>query len=218
MPDFQELPNPQGTTQHRGSVNSSRPYLEAVGGSAEAELYCRLQTGDEEALAIIYRKHQAPVYRFALRMTGSEATAEDVVQEVFLGLIRSPGGFDPQRGTLGSYLFGMARNQVFRSLGAWKHLSLDDERDGEGNENEPAAYNLDVLTEMTRREQIELLRQAVLSLPPHYREVVVLCDLDELSYADAAEILGCAIGTVRSRLHRARSLLLERLNRSRCVA
>ncbi|HKG23879.1 MAG TPA: sigma factor-like helix-turn-helix DNA-binding protein, partial [Blastocatellia bacterium] len=69
----------------------------------------------------------------------------------------------------------------------------------------------DPLGDLTRSEAIESVRQAVLALPPHYREVVALCELQEMSYVDAANALGCAVGTVRSRLHRARALLTERL-------
>ena len=69
----------------------------------------------------------------------------------------------------------------------------------------------DPLDELTRSELIEGVRQAVLALPQHYRETVVLCDLHELSYQETAAVLGCAVGTVRSRLHRARALLVERL-------
>src|SRR5438128_9593211 len=69
----------------------------------------------------------------------------------------------------------------------------------------------DTLGDLTRNETIEPVRQAVLALPTSFREVVVLCDLHETSYADAAAALGCAVGTVRSRLHRARGMLLEKL-------
>jgi RNA polymerase sigma-70 factor (ECF subfamily) len=67
------------------------------------------------------------------------------------------------------------------------------------------------LDDLARAETVELVRKAVLSLPAKYREVVVLCELQDVSYVEAAEILGCAIGTVRSRLHRARALLLAKL-------
>ena len=69
--------------------------------------------------------------------------------------------------------------------------------------------------DLTRREGLETLRRAVQALPRRYREVVVLCDLEEVDYADAAVALGCPIGTVRSRLHRARGLLLEKLSPER---
>ena len=90
--------------------------------------------------------------------------------------------------------------------GKWE--SLDDEAAGEDGQ---AAVHPDPLAELTRGERVEMLRRAVIALPVRYREVVVLCDLEELTYAEAADALGCAIGTVRSRLHRARTMLAARL-------
>jgi RNA polymerase sigma-70 factor (ECF subfamily) len=87
-------------------------------------------------------------------------------------------------------------------------LSLfDDEKEYDEN----FVSDVDPLRDLTRDETIKAVQQAVLALPQHYREVVVLCDLHELSYAETAEIVGCAVGTVRSRLHRARGLLIEKL-------
>ena len=74
------------------------------------------------------------------------------------------------------------------------------------------AGTLDPLMELTREERVETLRRAVSTLPPHYREVIALCELQELSYDDAAAAAGCAVGTIRSRLHRARELLLKKLS------
>jgi len=73
----------------------------------------------------------------------------------------------------------------------------------------------DPLDDLTRGETIQSLRDSILALPPHYREVIVLCELHEMSYIEAANVVGCAVGTVRSRLHRARGLLLERLRAAR---
>ena len=181
----------------------------------DAVLLKRMQGGDEEAFVTLYRRFQGPVYRFALRMCGTEATAEDVTQEVFLGLIRGLGNFDPNRGTLGSYLYGAARRQVFRYLGANPHEEpLDDFADGPVvASGAPAVWEA-----LERREMVERIRQALAAIPAHYREAVVLCDLEEMPYLEAASILGCPVGTVRSRLNRARAMLLERLNVERAVA
>ena len=88
---------------------------------------------------------------------------------------------------------------------------MEDNRELLENLRALAADGGDTLAELTRNERIESLRRAVLALPPAYREVVVLCDLHERDYAEAAAALGCAIGTVRSRLHRARALLMEKM-------
>jgi len=178
------------------------------------ELLMRVRTGDEQAFVSLYRRRQGAIYRFAMHMSGSAATAEDVTQEVFLALIREDCGFDPERGTLSAYLFGIARKLVLRQL---ERGRPDVPLDGSGEEMpriDPAAPG-NPLVDLTRKETLEALRKAVLALPRRYREVVVLCDLEELDYADAAVALGCPIGTVRSRLHRARGLLLEKLSPER---
>jgi RNA polymerase sigma-70 factor, ECF subfamily len=178
---------------------------------SDSELLRLMLAGDEEALALLYRRRQAGIYRFALQMSGSKSIAEDVTQEVFLFLMREGQVFDPAKGSLSAFLFGVARNHVLRRLRV-EHLlaPLADESD----EAVPLAHvtsDLCPLEDLTRAETIESVRKAVLSLPSKYREVVVLCELQDISYGETAEILGCAIGTVRSRLHRARALLLAKL-------
>ena len=167
--------------------------------------------GDEEALAQLYRRRQPSVFRFALQMSGSKSIAEDVTQEVFLFLMREGHVFDPSRGALSAFLLGVARNHVLRRLRVEHLLSpLADEHEDDAAVFQPGDDSCP-LDDLTRAETIENVRRAVLSLPPKYREVVVLCELQDVSYVETAEILGCAIGTVRSRLHRARALLLCKL-------
>ena len=178
---------------------------------SDSELLRSMLAGNEEALALLYRRRQGGIYRFALQMSGSRSIAEDVTQEVFLFLMREGHVFDPSRGSLSAFLLGVTRNHVLRRLRV-EHLlaPLGDESD----EDIPllhATADLCPLEDLTRAETIESVRKAVLSLPPKYREVVVLCELQDVSYGETAEILGCAIGTVRSRLHRARALLLAKL-------
>jgi len=181
---------------------------------SDDELLLRLRNGDEQAFTALYRRRQGSIYRFALHMSGSPAAAEDIVQEVFLALLREECGFDPERGTLSGYLFGIARKLVLRNLERGRsNVPLEAETD-EVAPRELAVID-DPLAGLTRHEAIEALRRAVQALPRRYREVVVLCDLEELDYADAAVALGCPIGTVRSRMHRARALLLEKLQQDR---
>jgi RNA polymerase sigma-70 factor, ECF subfamily len=175
------------------------------------ELLRSMLAGDEEALALLYRRRQGSVYRFALQMSGSKPIAEDVTQEVFLFLMRDGRVFDPERGSLNAFLLGVARNHVMRRMRVDQVLTpIGDDGDDDAGLM-LADTDLCPLEDLTRAETIETVRKAVLSLPPKYREVVVLCELQDTSYEEAAEILGCAIGTVRSRLHRARALLLAKL-------
>jgi RNA polymerase sigma-70 factor (ECF subfamily) len=178
------------------------------------ELLGRLRNGEEEAFVALYRRRQGAIYRFATHMSGSASAAEDITQEVFLALLREQCGYDCDRGTLSGYLFGIARKLVLRGLERSRsEVPLESEAD------EVAPQQLavidDPLAGMTKHEATEALRRAVQALPRRYREVVVLCDLEEMDYAEAATVLGCPIGTVRSRMHRARALLLEKLHQDR---
>lgn len=173
-----------------------------------------MEAGDEEAFVALYRRRQAGVYRFALQMCGSVSIAEDVTQEVFMVLIREAGKFDPARGSLPAYLYGIARNHVLRFLERDRaYLPLADE--SSDSEISPAHEKFieqgDLLADLSREQTIERVRQAVSALPAHYREVVLLCELHEMSYAEAAAVMNCAVGTVRSRLHRARAMLIDKL-------
>lgn len=181
---------------------------------SDDDLLIQIHSGDEQAFVSLYRRRQTGIYRFALHMSGSETVAEDITQEVFLTLLRDRFGYDPSRGPLTSYLYGIARKLVLRHLDRGRlDVALDN---GLDESSAPAlAIDDDPLRDLTHREGLEALRRSVLALPRRYREVVVLCDLEEMDYADAASALGCPIGTVRSRLHRARALLLEKLTQER---
>jgi RNA polymerase sigma-70 factor (ECF subfamily) len=170
--------------------------------TGDVDLHRRARSGDAESFAILYRQRADAIYRFALHMSGNPSIAEEVLQETFLALIRDSSGFDPDRGTLAAYVYGIARNRVR------KHVAMG--REFVEHDIDVAGIG-DVLADMTRRETVESVRQAVLALPGLYREVVVLCELQELSYEDTAEAIGCPVGTVRSRLHRGRALLLTKL-------
>ena len=177
----------------------------------DSELLRSMLAGDEDALAALYRRRHASVYRFALQMSGSPALAEDVTQEVFMVLLRDGRSYDSTRGPLNWFLLGIARNLTRQRLGREHfYAPLESEQSDRPSANQLQSTS-DPLDELSRNQTIEAIRAAVLSLPPRYREVVVLCELQELSYVEAAGILNCAIGTVRSRLHRARALLIEKL-------
>jgi RNA polymerase sigma-70 factor, ECF subfamily len=186
--------------------------MKAQTNPSDSELLQSMLAGDEEALAALYRRRQRGVYQFALQMCGSQALAEDVTQEVFMVLIREGHTFDSSRGSLSAFLMGVARNHVLRRLRRERfYVSMDEDSQSDTPPNQTPETSEGPLDDLSRNETIDSVRRSVLALPERYREVVVLCDLQEMSYAEAAEILGCAVGTVRSRLHRGRALLIEKL-------
>ena len=189
---------------------------------ADAVLLRRMAGGDEQAFAEVYRQKHPAIYRFALHMTGNSAMAEDVTQEVFMALIRDPGRFDPARGTLGGFLFGVARNHLRKRWEQDRRLvsfggdpddlqgtassSSSSLRAANGN-GHGAFATATSWDEFASVETVGRVRQAIATLPENYREVVVLCELEEMSYEEAASALDCPVGTVRSRLFYARQQL-----------
>ncbi len=172
----------------------------------------RAAKGDEDAFTLVYRRHQAPIYRFALRMTGSAWAAEEIVQDVFMMLIRDPKKYDARLGTVSAFLYGVARNRVLKYRERLpREVALEEKNeDGTG----PGVILKDTVTPAVwaeKRERSAQVRAAVLELPDEFREAVVLCELQDMSYEEAAAIIGCPIGTIRSRLHRGRTLLLAKL-------
>lgn len=178
----------------------------------DEELLRRSAKGDEEAFTILYRRHANVLYRFAFRMTGSSWGAEEIVQDVFMTLVREPSKYDVERGTLPAFLFGITRNKIMKyNERLPREISLvERQEDGSGG----GFTLLDSFTPAMwaeQRERLEKVRAAVMELPIEFRETVVLCELEEMSYEQAARMLDCPIGTIRSRLHRGRALLLAKL-------
>jgi RNA polymerase sigma-70 factor (ECF subfamily) len=175
----------------------------------DEQLIARIATRDAAALSALFRRRQPDVYRVAMLMTGSAAAAEDVAQDVFLAVLHDAARFEPGRSSVVAWLCGIARNHARRRLDRDRRIVSI----GDTLEFTPptAIVHVDPVDDLSNAQQIETLRRAVLNLPVRYREVVVLCDLEALSYADAAIALGCSLGTVRSRLHRARALLTAKM-------
>jgi len=176
----------------------------------DAELLRQAAAGDARAFTELFRRRHPDVFRFVLHLTGSVEIAEDVVQDVFMVVVRDGARYDAGRATVAAWLCGIARNLVRQRLERDRRLTPVDFAD----DGEPSAVDngaVDPLADLLRAERVETLRRAVQALPLPYRETVVLCDLQEMSYGDAAAALGCPVGTVRSRLHRARTMLAARL-------
>ena len=177
----------------------------------ELALLARMKKGDEDAFAELYRRHRDAVYRLAMLYSGSTAHAADVTQETFVHFMTRPDQYDPMRGTLAAWLCGVARNMARRAVSG-----REDATDPEvlADDTSPHESHIDrdtPLEKILKGETAEQVRRAVAQLKPHYRDILILCELSELSYAEAAQVAGIDIGTVRSRLSRARAQLAQRL-------
>jgi len=177
----------------------------------ELALLARMKQGDEDAFVELYRRHKDAVYRLALLYSGSTAHAADATQETFVLFMTRPQQYDPLRGTLAAWLCGVARNIARKLVGG-----REDATDPESLADDTALHDSHIdrdtpLDRVLRAEAAEHVRRAVASLAPHYRDILILCELSGLSYAEAAQVAGIDIGTVRSRLSRARAQLAQRL-------
>jgi RNA polymerase sigma-70 factor (ECF subfamily) len=176
--------------------------------ASDAALAARVACGDAAALTPLYQRHRGVVYRFALLWSGAPAVAADVTQDVFLHLLAHADDYDPGRGGLLPWLLGIARNFVHKRTGVdARYLPDDDRADVEAVEPAPDEA-------IDGKRALDRLRAAIAALPPHYRDVLVLVELAERSYAEAAAICGCELNTVRSRLFRARALVARALRDS----
>lgn len=179
---------------------------------ADTDLLRRLRQGDATAFQALYQRHQGALFRFAAMRCGSADTAADVVQEVFIGLLSGSFAFDPARGALAPFLFGVARKLLLKQEEAQRRTaSLVDPGDDDDGELDLPDDSAEPLARMLSDERAEEVRQALALLPPHYRDVVILYELHDLSYLEIASICQIDLGTVRSRLSRARSALAKRL-------
>lgn len=180
--------------------------------TADTDLLRRLRQGDADAFQALYQRHQGALFRFAAMRCGSAAAAADVVQEVFVGLLTGSFAFDPTRGALGPFLFGVARNLLLKQEEAQRRTaSLTEPGEDEDSELDLPDDSAEPLARMLSDERAEEVRRALALLPPHYRDVVILYELHDLSYLEIASICQIDLGTVRSRLSRARSALAKRL-------
>ncbi|RPJ87450.1 MAG: RNA polymerase sigma factor [Acidobacteria bacterium] len=172
--------------------------------SAEAELLGLARQGKEEAFLTLYERHRDCVFRFAYRMLGSVQLAEDVTHDCFLSLIQKPGLFDPSRSSLQTYLCAAARNLAYRRM-----RKMERETTVEIMPEVEADTQAGPLNQVLTTELAETVKRAVAALPPLQREAVILFEFEDLSLADIAAVAETDVGTIKSRLHRAR----ERLRR-----
>ncbi len=189
----------------------------------EIQLIERLRAQDLSVLEILMEQHSSRVYRVALGITRSHADAEEVVQDVFLTLFRKIDSFEG-RATLGTWLYRVAANAALikrRGKRAELEVNLEDylptfKADGH-REGDRAMLLADWSStperELLSGEAREVLEEGLALLPEHYRAILVLRDVEELSNEEVGEILGESVASVKSRLHRARMALREVLTR-----
>lgn len=157
------------------------------------QVWARIRSGNREAFEAFYRAHAGRVQQFLRRMTGDRDAAQDVAQEVFLQLWERPDGFDPARGHLINYVFGMARK---RAAEWWRHrMPGTEQRTLPPEESTPDAESLHLIDDIFER------------LEPDARGLLWLREVEGHSYVELAEIFGIPVGTVRSRLFAAREEL-----------
>jgi RNA polymerase sigma-70 factor (ECF subfamily) len=178
----------------------------------DRELVDRWQCGDESAFATLIRRHERRVFGLLLRMLGNVQEAEDVAQETFLNLHRHGHRFRSQS-RFSTFLYRVAVNAALnrrRSLGRRRARTEALERRQMAGDDLPASPRDPEDSAAGAQVQARVQRE-VLSLPPHLRVPLVLFDIEGLSYSDVASVLQVAEGTVKSRIHRARQALRERL-------
>ena len=182
---------------------------------SEFELLEQSRKGNEDAFLLLYERLKEPLFRYAFHMTMSQAAAEEVTQEAFLVLLRNGHRFRPAKGDLTGFAFGITRNLIQRFK---KRQRLYEELPGDEALDKLSAGQpeiTDIPRQAIRNQDVETVRMAIRSLPDHYRQVVVLCDLCELTYSEAAARLECPAGTIRSRLNRAHALLARKLREAK---
>ncbi|MBL8306587.1 MAG: RNA polymerase sigma factor [Rubrivivax sp.] len=173
----------------------------------DVALLGRVAAGDAQALDQLYRREAGPVYRYVLALCGNEAWAADATQEAFVVLATRSAGFDAARGSLGAWLAGVARHAL---AARWREGRLE----SPWPEDDEAVLGADPVSPESALVQVQDLSElwaALRALPAPFREALVLVDLQERPYAEAARIAGIEINTLRTRLHRARAKLAARL-------
>ena len=157
--------------------------------------------GREAAFLELFDEHHLPLFRFAYRLTGSVADAEDIVQECFLELLRPRCRYDPRRTPIRTYLFGVVRNQ---SLKRRAKTSSTTDRFDIGAERSPDFRLL-------QRELADSVAAAVRQLPETQREILILAHYERMPLAEIAQVMDLTVAAVKSRLERARARLKEEL-------
>jgi RNA polymerase sigma-70 factor, ECF subfamily len=193
----------------------------ATGLTAEEALFVlRLQANEDAAYDELVRTHSASIFHVAYRMLGDSAEASDVVQEIFLKVFRNIAGFKGEA-ALKTWIFRIAFSEILNRLRWWKRrhrfatVSLDDQPSGSGTVAAHAVASSSPTPEQAlhSKEQETAIQQALGRLSREHRSIIVLRDIEGFSYNEISDVLGVSIGTVKSRLARARADLKQSLMR-----
>lgn len=171
----------------------------------DEELLGQAMRADERAFCQLYQRYRDPLFRFAYRLTGSAPSAEDIVHDCFVSVIEHADRYESGRASVGAYLFGTVRNLSAKWSRNFAREYVSDDADCPAPGHEVPDHVLLV------RETAQQVRRAVMSLPRHQREVLVLRDFEGLPLRQIAEIVEANPGVVKSRLHRARESLRRAL-------
>jgi RNA polymerase sigma-70 factor, ECF subfamily len=167
----------------------------ATASSEDAMLLARIQGGEEQAMAVLYDRYSKIVYSVALRVLRDTAAAEDVMQEIFMQVWRSPNGFVATKGSLGGWLAVVARNRAIDMLRR--------KRPSEEIEDISMASTFNLAEDSERNLLMERARAAVVLLPPEQRKMLEMAFFDGLTHAEIAEMTGDPLGTVKTRIRSA---------------
>ncbi len=169
----------------------------ADGNSAEADvtLLDRVRRGDEAAMAVLFDRYSKVVYSVSLRVLREPASAEDVLQEIFMQVWRNPGSFLETKGSLGGWLAVVARN---RSIDTLRRRRPTDQV-----EEVALASPFNLAEEAERNNMMERARAAILHLPPEQRKTLEMAFFDGLTHTEIAEMTGDPLGTVKTRIRSA---------------
>jgi len=173
----------------------------------DQELLSQASRGDQAAIEELYERYRDPVFRFCYRLLGVAELAEDVTHDCFLNVIRKPENFDPQAGSLRTYMFGAARNLAFKQLKLSGREGTLEELESEP----PVAGREQPLPQLLAEELGVKVKDAVAALPALQREALVLFEYEGLPLAEIARIVGADVGAVKARIFRARQRLKNAL-------
>jgi RNA polymerase sigma-70 factor (ECF subfamily) len=165
----------------------------------DAALLSQVQRGDEQAMAALFDRYSKVVYSVALRVLRDPASAEDVLQEIFMQIWRSPNSFIATRGSLGGWLAVVSRN---RSIDALRR-----KRPSEQVDDLALASPYNLANEAERNFMMEKARSAIILLPPEQRKTLEMAFFDGLTHSEIAEMTGDPLGTVKTRIRSALTTL-----------